>query len=271
MTDTVLMATALFNRIAAAGIALRLHPFAVNVGAGDGKDANDPVYPLFIAGFTGLAIDARDVPLLSQNLGHLPVVLRPNTPVFPDNIAAILREARCPPNFEFFKIDIDGFDAAVTGAMLGAGFRPLVVQMEINSEIPPPIAFSVCAHPSYIPGGDTGFFGCSLAYAVDLMKKYDYALVQLDFSTEYTHDALFVQQSMLSWDIGLAELDVRQAFLHEPALLPHIISANPEQKYGWRTRTDFVQLRDEIWLALSAAAEQKHGHRQVPFEIYISY
>jgi hypothetical protein len=267
----ILMAKALFDRIRDAGIVLHQPPFAVNIGCHDGRSQMDPVYPLFVDGFSGLAVDKLNPPALAENLGHLPIVLRPNTSIFPENVVSILREAATPANLEFLKVDIDGYDAAVLNEVLKAGIRPLVIQVEVNSEIPPPIAFAVCPHRKYVPGGRSGFFGCSLSYATDMLRRYDYALVELDFITPWTHDGLYVQRSMLSWDIGLTELDPRQAFLEQRPLLPHLETVTHLQKLAWRKLTDFDQLRDEVWLALSTANEQKHGHRDVPFEIYISW
>ena len=165
--DEVLIATALFDRIASAGIPLHKPPYAINVGCHDGKSLNDPVYPLFVRGFSGLAIDGGRPPQLAENLKDFPVVLRTSTWIYPENVASILREAGCPPNPEFLKIDVDGIDAPILRAILEAGIRPLAVQIELNSEIPPPFAFSVCSHEKYSPGGREGFFGCSLSYAVD--------------------------------------------------------------------------------------------------------
>ncbi len=62
--------------------------------------------------------------------------------------------------------------------------------------------------------------------------------------------------------------------LPENVALLHFASLmlwNHLQKLAWRKLKDFDQLRDEVWLALSAANEQKHGHREVPFEIYVSW
>jgi hypothetical protein len=264
-----LMAQALFNRIAAAKITLHKPSYAVNVGCADGKSANDPVYPLFLSGFHGLAIDLIQSQALLNNLGHLPVILRTGTRVTPQNLATLIRDANVPPNPEFLKMDIDGYDAPVLEGALMAGIRPLVIQIEINSEIPPPIAFSVAWHPKYKPAGETGFFGCSLAYASDMLRKYGYVLAQLDFTTQWTHDALFVDRAMLAWNIGLAERDPRLTFLEQKPVIPHLDSATHEQRLAWRKRTDFESLRDEIWVALATANEKKHGHRDIPFELYI--
>jgi hypothetical protein len=45
------------------------------------------------------------------------------------------------------KIDIDGFDGPVLAATLESGYRPNLIQVEINPEIPPPLEFSVMYTP----------------------------------------------------------------------------------------------------------------------------
>jgi hypothetical protein len=265
-----MMAKALFEKIADSGVRLRSPSYAVNIGCNDGIAANDPVYPLYQMGFSGLAIDGQSHKSLKDNLGQFPVVLRTNTYVFPTNVISIFQEAGAPPNMEFLKIDVDGCDGPILDAILKGGVRPLVIQVEVNSEIPPPIAFSVCPHPKYVPIGRTGFFGCSLGYVCDLVSTYDYALVDLDFETQWTHDALFVHRSMLSWGLGIAELNPREAFLSQPPLLPHLDCVSREIRLNWRTKTNYSQLRDEIWCALTNANELKHGHQEVPFELYIT-
>jgi hypothetical protein len=270
MAEQVLMAKALFDRIASSGIALHNPPYAINLGCGDGVSYFDPVYPLFASGFTGLAVDGGNIPSLVDNLKCFPVTVRPATWIFPDNIVDILRSAGCPPNPEFLKIDIDGIDAPVMSELLRGGIRPLAIQMEVNPEIPPPFAFSICAKDGYHPGGQTGFFGCSLSYSADLLDRYDYGLIELDFTTEWTHDALFVHRSMFAWRIGIEELDPREAFLSQRPILSSLKTTPTDQKLAWRTRTDFAHVRDEIWTALMKACESKHGHTDVPFELYIS-
>ena len=44
-------------------------------------------------------------------------------------------------SLSFLSIDIDGFDLALARAVLEAGFRPKVVLMEINSDVPAPFIF----------------------------------------------------------------------------------------------------------------------------------
>lgn len=244
-------------------------PYAVNIGSWDGKSFNDPVYPLFQAGFVGVAIEWGDPPELGGNLGEFAgVLLMPNTYVTPDNICTVLAAANCPVAPEYLKIDIDGMDADVLAALLRGGYRPGALQVEVNPEIPPPYAFNVIASAQFVPGGATGFFGMSLQYACDLLSGFGYSLADLDFATEYTHDALFVLDALVDALAGYAPLDPRQAFLDAPAVLPHILGASHEVKESWRTRRDRRTVLEEIWAAMLDAGQRKHGHTKAPFTLY---
>ena len=249
-----MMAADLFRRIGPVTAGSR---FAVNIGCGDGISMNDPCYPLFIGGFSGIAIDAEPQPDLYRTLGHLPVGLLPATPVTPDNITEILETAGCPRAFDFLKIDIDGFDAHVLSSILASGYRPTAIQVEINPEIPPPYLFSVAYNPAYIPGGEHGFYGMSLAYAARMLSLFGYSLIGLDFDTDYTHDAMFIRSDVSGWSIGLPTLEPRTVFLDRRALLIHLHSATEQQRLGWRYRTDHTAVLAEIEAALRAAAGRK--------------
>jgi len=267
--QSALMVETLFARLGEAGIHLGRDRYAVNIGCLDGKDYNDPVYPLYRAGFVGLAIDGLSHPELERNLGGFGVTLRPGVFVYPENVAEVLREGGCPIRPTFLKMDIDGADADVLKAILEAGYRPLVIQAELNSEFPPPIAFSVSSSSAFGPGSNEGFFGFSLQYGVDLLGPYGYALIELDFVTEFTHDALWVERTLLE-AAGLSELDARAAFLAEPSCLPHIATVSPPDKEAWRSREDYSRLREEIWVAMLEAGRRKFGHANCPFELYIA-
>lgn len=244
-------------------------PYAVNIGSWDGLSFNDPVYPLFQAGFAGLAIEWGEPPELAENLGEFAgVQLLPNTYVTPDNICRVLAGAQCPVAPDFLKMDIDGMDADVLAAILRGGYRPGALQVEVNPEIPPPFAFNVIASAQFVPGGATGFFGMSLQYACDLLTPAGYALVDLDFTTEYTHDALFVPDELVGKLPSYSRLEPRRAFLDAPAVLPHIRGASLEVKESWRTRRDRRTVMEEIWVAMLDAGERKHGHTKAPFTLY---
>ena len=246
-------------------------PYAVNIGCWDGKSFNDPVYPLYLEGFAGVAIEWGDPPELAENLGGLEgVTLLPNTYVTPASICSVLTKAGCPAVPDFLKLDIDGMDGDVLAALLAGGFRPLALQVEVNPEIPPPYAFNVLASTYLRPGGATGFFGMSLQFACDLIEPFGYTLVGLDFDTEYTHDALFVREELSTAFPGLEPIEPRAAFLSAPEVLPHILGADLARKQSWRRRPDRHVVLQEIWEAMLDAGERKHGHTGAPFTLYLS-
>jgi hypothetical protein len=263
------MAHVFFNKIHDAGVDLERIPYAVNIGCGDGYEYNDPVYALYKSGFKGVAIDAQNLPKLSEYLGPFGIELRPGTPVSTQNVVSILHGADCPETPSFLKIDIDGFDADILCAILVGGIRPNVIQAEINSEIPPPYAFSVRSGDSYYWGGAHGFFGFSLSYGVDILSPFGYKLVELDFETPYAHDALWAHESVLA-KLGIPSVDPFAAFMAKPAFLPHIDTVTPEEKFAWRTRTDRDAVLAEIRKAMQECNRLKHGHTNVPFDLYIS-
>ena len=263
------MAQTFFADLAARGIVVERVPYAVNIGCGDGMEYEDPVYPLYAAGFQGVAIDSYRHEHLEKNLGRFDVVLKPGTSVSSDNIVSVLNDAGCPLNPSFLKIDIDGVDADILRAILQSGMRPVAIQAEVNTEIPPPYAFAVCSSDRYRPGSEHGFFGFSLSYGVDLLEAFGYRLVSLDFETGWTHDGLWVHETILARS-GLPALDADKAFMERPAYLYHVEAASKEALTAWRTRTDRVAVRNEIWTTMLEACRLKLGHAEVPFELYIS-
>lgn len=265
----MMMAEAFFAELAARDIVVERVPYAVNIGCGDGREYEDPVYPLYAAGFHGVAIDSYKHADLETNLGRFDVVLKPGTFVSGDNIVAVLNDAGCPLSPSFLKIDIDGIDADILRAILQSGMRPVAIQAEVNTEIPPPYAFAVCSSEKYRPGSEHGFFGFSLAYGVDLMEAFGYRLFSLDFETGWTHDGLWVHETILARS-GLPALDADKAFMERPAYLYHLETASKDAITAWRTRADHEAVRNEIWTAMLEAGRLKLGHSDVPFELYIS-
>jgi hypothetical protein len=263
------MAHVFFNKLHNAGVELERVPYAINIGCGDGHEYNDPVYVLYKSGFKGVAIDAQNPQKLTEHLGAFGIELRPGTPVSTQNVVSILHGAGCPETPSFLKMDIDGFDADILRAILVGGIRPSVIQAEINSEIPPPYAFSVRPSDSYYWGGAHGFFGFSLSYGVDILSPFGYKLVELDFETPYAHDALWAHEFVLAKS-GIPAVNPVEAFMAKPAFLPHVDSVTPEEKFAWRTRTDREAVLSEIRKAMLECNRLKHGHTNVPFDLYIS-
>ncbi len=249
--------------------------YAVNIGAGDGVSCNDPVYPLFACGFGGLAVEGGDAPTLASNLPADNIRKLTRTFVTPMNVAELLRAAACPVNCDFLKIDIDGYDGPVLKAVLEAGYRPKVIQMEVNPEFPPPIAFSVLYHPRY-RGSDRagrvgGFYGASTAYVLHATRLYGYRLAYLDFVTEWTHDVTLVRGDLFEVAVGVLGEEIRTASVRD-RWLAHPPGYSHFAEYGidslaWRYRTDYHELVPEIWEHCLAADATKHEDFVVPFHL----
>jgi len=254
-----------------------LHPdratrYAVNIGAGDGASCNDP---LFLQGYAGLAVEGGEVPALATNLPAPNIRKLTGTLVTPMNVGELLREASCPVDCDFFKIDIDGYDGPVLKAVLGEGYRPKVLQLEVNPEIPPPIAFSVLYHPRYRvndPHGHIGgFYGASVAYVLNAAGPYGYRLAYLDFVTEWTHDITLVRADLFEvaaavFGEGIRSVSARDMYLAHPPGYSHFAEHGIDS-LAWRYRTDYHGLLAEIWEQCLAADAIKHEEFLVPFEL----
>lgn len=249
--------------------------YAVNIGASDGVSCNDPVYPLYQAGYTGLAIEGGDFPDLFVNVPNPAVTKMINQFVTPDNVAGLLAGAGCPRDPDFLKLDIDGYDGPVLAAILAAGYRPKVMQVEVNPEFPPPVQFAVAYDPGFQPvtpeGHVTGFYGCSVAYAMALGQRYHYRMAYLDFVTDYTHDAVLVHSdyAMVAEALFGPEIrtkPLRDWFLSHPPGYSHFAEDGISTK-GWRYRTDYHALLTDIRTAVDEANALKHGDAPNPYHL----
>lgn len=75
---------------------------------------------------------------------------------------------------DYLKIDIDSYDCDVLAAILSAGYRPKVIQMETGT-MPPPIRFAAHYHEVYARPHAQIYqaFGCSLSYVDDLLATFE--------------------------------------------------------------------------------------------------
>lgn len=176
--------------------------YMVNFGAGHygafDKDV-DPTYKFFnddSQNWKGLMIEANEksVASIKQRFPHQTIV---QSYITPDNVLDLCESAGVPEEGFFAKIDIDGYDGQVMQVFLSK-YSPLVIQMEINAEIPPPIIFSVTADSDFgVASGAAGFFGCSLSFVeVFLAKPFGYTIITID-STCSSHDVILVRNDIL--------------------------------------------------------------------------
>lgn len=197
--------------------------FAVNFGAGDGlcmvpgacyseeqeQGHADPVYPLFRhLGFSGIAVEGNPMlmPLLTKNLPEQNVS-KVSSWITPLTSMGLMQSAATPADLDYFKNDIDAYDCSVLYSVLRGGYRPKVIQVEVNPEIPYPIAFGINYATEFKSNlGNAGFYGCSLTLAAGVTQPFGYALV----AVAQTHDVIFVRKDLLPGS-DLKELTVMEA------------------------------------------------------------
>merc|ERR1719453_352695 len=132
------------------------------------------------------------MPLLNQNLPS-PKISKVQAMITPANVVGLIQKANAPKGMDYFKNDIDGYDCAVHLAVLDAGYRPKVIQVEVNPDIPYPINFGVLYSESYKPNlGAAGFYGCSLSLTSAVIKPFGYVLAAVGMG----HDAVYIRDDL---------------------------------------------------------------------------
>lgn len=204
------------------GPGVQSNRYAVNFGAGDGlcmvpgacgaleaAGHEDPTYPLFHnMGFGGVAVEGNPMllPLLKANL-PADNISKVTSFVTPFTSSGLLAMASTPADMDYFKNDLDSYDCAVLYSVLKQGFRPKVVQVEVNPEIPYPVVFGVNFAQHFKSNlGNGGFYGCSVTLAAGIMQRFHYDLVAVSL----THDVIFVRRDLLAAS-GLQALEVEAA------------------------------------------------------------
>jgi hypothetical protein len=159
--------------------------FAVDLAAGDGVTSSCTL-PLFRDhGWSGLAVecDPARFALLAHAYRPLGRVRLCRERVTPRGVAALLAEHGVPAEFTALNLDLDSYDLAVAGEILRA-FRPLVVDLEINEKVPPPVRFALRYSPDF--RWDEGHcYGCSLAAAWDVLGAAGYRLEGLEYNNAF--------------------------------------------------------------------------------------
>lgn len=155
--------------------------------------------PEFLEPFLGssryLAFDAEkssvgDVAsLMTKHPGYTII----NAITTPPTLAALFAEHSVPREIAVLKIDIDSCDCDILSAAL-AVTSPSVIVMEVNPSFPPPIRFNLAYKPHMFHnnrGPRSPIFGCSLAFATELVQRSGYTLLQSPIE-----DAYFVKRDV---------------------------------------------------------------------------
>jgi hypothetical protein len=156
---------------------------AVDIGAGNGVRWSN-TFALFVGGWRGIGIEAggKTFRRLKRAYRHHPNVVPCNERADPDRIASFLRSHGIEKNFEVLSLDIDGNDYWVLQAVL-AEFRPRLIVAEINEKIPPPIRFIAKYDPNFQLRHH--FYGFSIMSVADLCRRYDYAILELEYNNVF--------------------------------------------------------------------------------------
>lgn len=155
----------------------------VDIGAGDGIRSSN-TYHLFSTGWKGIGIEVDEAKhkRLETTYRSFAGVSASNAKISPENVADILRTYSIEKEFGVLSIDIDGNDYWVLDAVL-SNYRPRLIVSEYNEKIPPPIKFVVEFDPDFELRHH--FFGYSIAKLDDLLQKYDYALLEVEYNNVF--------------------------------------------------------------------------------------
>lgn len=191
--------------------------FALNIGGADGVQ-HDPVYPLFHnESYDGLVVEAREEmrEALLANMAMLNTSGRLHVAIerlVPHRVGPLLAEHAVPREFDALKVDIDSIDLAILRAVLDSAFRPKVIAIEINPDIPPPIQWQLEYKEGLIAGNMArGAYGASPDAVYRLLSTlHDYSLVAIELQGEHDrrlrppvsafseHNMWFVRTSLLA-------------------------------------------------------------------------
>jgi len=155
--------------------------YCVDIAAQDGVMGSQTLR-LFQAGWPGLAVefDGRMFSALSEMYKSFEHVSLVRTKVVPQNVVSILEAALCPRDFAFLSLDIDSYDYYLLDRILSV-FRPGLICVEINENVPPPLKFSVTFNEDQQWTGDH-FQGQSICKCHELCVQYRYDMVELHYN-----------------------------------------------------------------------------------------
>jgi hypothetical protein len=154
--------------------------------------------------------------------------------VTPNNVTYILRAAEVPNDFTILNLDIDSYDYFIMKNILESGYKPIIITMEINEKIPPPIHFAVNYTDEHIWSGDH-FYGCSLTAAVSLIKPYGYILESLEYNnavfirSDYSKDLFEDLDTLFAYNKGYKNKDDRKDLFPWNKDLEYILDTKPEE------------------------------------------
>ena len=155
----------------------------VDIGAGDGIRKSNS-YNLVLNGWKvlGIEYDSRNAAKLARAYRFFPDAFACRFKVSSSNINDLLRSYSIEKELGILSLDIDGCDYWVLDSILSE-FRPRLIVSEYNEKIPPPVRFVVNNVPDFTLRHH--FFGYSLSKLKDLLSKYDYVLLEIEYNNVF--------------------------------------------------------------------------------------
>ena len=175
----------------------------VDIGAGDGLRWSN-TYALFREGWKGVGVeyDSRKAIRLAHNYKYYADAYACRSRVTPDNVVPLLQTYFIEKDFSVLSLDIDSYDYWVLDRVL-KDYRPRLILTEINEKIPPPIKFVVNYDPDFELRHH--FYGYSIESLAELCRRYDYALIQLEYNNAFLAPRELPGVRPLSADIAYRE------------------------------------------------------------------
>ena len=181
--------------------------YVISLGGHDGK-THDPTYELFARQhYRGVVIEGNEYlrDILYDNLGAVNATGGAQISfgfAQPSTIAAQLLALGAPLEPDALKIDIDSANGLILRALLSAGFRPRVIMVEINPDLPPPIQFECEGPCATSPTMGVGRYGVSAARLAVISRELGYSLLGYELGSREggrtEHNAWLVRSSLFA-------------------------------------------------------------------------
>jgi hypothetical protein len=164
--------------------------YVIDIGAGDGKHWSNSYY--FVErGWNAILIEGRADQLIAaiKNLKpHGGKHVFVSTYVTPDTICELLAGCNTPRQFEVLTVDIDSYDFELTKNLLSF-YRPMIMCVEINERLPPPIKYYLKYERDAHRTDMTIVASASISTWYEMLSEFGYSLYYLDYNNLIAFDS----------------------------------------------------------------------------------
>jgi hypothetical protein len=167
----------------------------VDIGASDGITQSSTSKLLFDHGYSGFLFElsSKNFSKLAFNYSFREDVIIAKCKLTPNNIVKLFEGLGITKDFTLLNLDIDSYDLSLVRSLIGGGYSPLVISLEINEIFPPNILFEVYYSEDVFWNGDR-FFGCSVGQATKVLNNLGYILVEIKYNNAF----LFINLALMA-------------------------------------------------------------------------